>query len=166
MSEFYNRVKKICEENEKVAMFIDMDGTIAEYVVFKEGTITNETKGVFLNSKPIKIIIDELRKIKDIENIDLYILTLAKSTIIVEEKKEWLRKYVDFIDENNWIIINKQKGEYSKENRSHIKADKMEEKLEEYDKVILLDDEHLILREAQKQLKDKCQVFHISSVIV
>ena len=97
-------------------MFIDMDGTIAEYTVFKEGTITNETKGVFLNSKPIKIIIDELRKINDIENIDLYILTLAKSTIIVEEKKEWLRKYVDFIKESNWIIINKQKGEYSKEN--------------------------------------------------
>ena len=166
MIDFIKKVKKICEENKKVAMFIDMDGTIAEYTVFKEGTITNETKGIFLNSKPIKIIIDELRKINDIENIDLYILTLAKSTIIVEEKKEWLRKYVDFIKESNWIIINKQKGEYSKENRNHIKADKIEEKLKEYDKAILLDDEHTILREAQKQLKDKCQVFHISSVIV
>ena len=49
MDIFYNRIKKICEDNKKVAMFIDMDGTIVEYTVYPEGAITTETKGKFLD---------------------------------------------------------------------------------------------------------------------
>ena len=31
MDKFYENIEKICEDNEKVAMFIDMDGTIIVY---------------------------------------------------------------------------------------------------------------------------------------
>lgn len=47
MSIFYNKINSICKENKKVAMFIDMDGTIVEYVVYPEGSITTESKGKF-----------------------------------------------------------------------------------------------------------------------
>lgn len=40
MDIFYNTVKDICEKNTKVAMFIDMDGTIVEYPVYLEGEIS------------------------------------------------------------------------------------------------------------------------------
>lgn len=166
MNIFYNKIKKICEENNKVAMFIDMDGTIVEYPVYRDDEITNKSEGLFLKQEPLTIIIDELRKINEIKNIDIYILTLAKSIIIVEEKKQWLKKYIDFIDESNWIILNKETDGYNKENRDIIKAIKIKEKLKNYDCSILLDDDHKILKETQKELKDKVYVFHISSAII
>ena len=124
MDIFYNKIRKICDENEKVAMFIDMDGTIVEYTVYREGEISTSTTGKFLNGQPINVVINNLKRISEIKNIDLYILTLSRSHIIVQEKKQWLKKYVDFIDEKNWIIINKEANEYNKENRDYIKSQK------------------------------------------
>lgn len=166
MSEFYNRVKEICSRYKKVAMFVDMDGTIVEYVMYPDKTITTKAKGMFVNNKPIKIIIDELREINEIQNLDLYILSMARSYIIVEEKKEWLKKYIPFIDEKNWIIINREAGDYNDENRSRIKAEKIQEKLKEYDHTIFLDDDHKVLQGAMNLLKDKCDIFHVSSAII
>lgn len=166
MSIFYEKIKKICEENNKVAMFIDMDGTIVEYPVYQDADITINSKNLFINQEPVKVIIKELNEINKIKNIDLYILTLAKSNIIVEEKKKWLKKNVSFIEENNWIIVNKEQGEYNKENRDYIKGNKIKEKIKEYDYAILLDDDHKILKQTQLELGKKCKVFHISSAII
>ena len=91
MDNFYNEIKKICDKNSKVAMFVDMDGTIVEYPIYLKGEISTSTRGKFIDGRPIKIVIDKLRKINEIENIDLYILTLAKTSIIAEEKKVWLK---------------------------------------------------------------------------
>lgn len=41
--EFYNRIKEICKKHKKVALFVDMDGTIVEYRVFPENFVTTET---------------------------------------------------------------------------------------------------------------------------
>ena len=96
----------------------------------------------------------------------LLILTLSRTLKITEQKKEWLRKNVPFVKENNWIIITKEINEYSKENRDIVKAEKMNEKCNEYNKLILLDDDHKILKETQKMLGDYGRVFHISSILV
>lgn len=166
MDNFFNTIKTICYENSKVAMFIDMDGTIVEYPIYLNGEISTNTRGKFIDGRPIEIIINKLRKINEIANIDLYILSLAKSSIIVKEKQEWLKKYVDFIDEKNWIIIDKEKGEYNKDNRDIIKVQKMQEKMNKYDYMILLDDDHKILKQAKEELKDKGSAYHISSALI
>lgn len=165
MDIFYNEIKKICDENSKVAMFVDMDGTIVEYSIYLKGEISASTKGKFIDGRPIEFVIDKLRKINEIENIDLYILTLAKTSIIAEEKKVWLKKYVDFIDEKNWIILDKEKGEYTSENKYWKKAEKMKEKTG-YDCMILLDDDHKILKETKGELQDKGYAYHISSALI
>ncbi len=85
---------------------------------------------------------------------------------ITEEKKEWLKKYVPFIEEKNWIIITRELNEYSSENRDIIKAQKIKELKEQYDYSILLDDDHKILKEAQKMLDTKFSPFHISSTLI
>ena len=161
-----NQVEEICNKNKKVAMFIDMDGTIVEYVIYGSEKELINSKNNFLDAEPINIVIDKLRKINKIENIDLYILTLAKTTRIEQEKKEWLKNNVEFIDEKRWIIINKEKNEYNKENRDYIKAKKMEEKLANYDSLIFLDDDHKILKKAKSELEGRINVFHISSALV
>ena len=166
MDKFIEKVDRICRENKKVAMFIDMDGTIVEYVIYGSEKELINSKNNFLNANPIDIIIDKLRKINEIDNIDLYILTLAKTTRIEEEKKQWLKNNVGFIKKENWIIVNKEKNEYNKENRDYIKAKKMEEKLNNYDAFIFLDDDHKILKTAKKKLNEKIHVFHISSALI
>ena len=107
-----------------------------------------------------------LKDINEIPNIDLYILSLSKTLKITEEKKEWLKKYVPFIEEKNWIIITRELNEYSSENRDIIKAQKIKELKEQYDYSILLDDDHKILKEAQKMLDTKFSPFHISSTLI
>lgn len=166
MKEFYNKINQICNKNERVAMFIDMDGTVVEYIVYGEKEKLEKSVGLFSNAEPIDYVIKILEEINNIENIDLYILTLAKSSNIVKEKEEWLQKYMAFIDKSNWIIVNKETGEYTKENRDFIKAYKMKEKLPDYDFLILLDDDHKILKQTKKELGDKCNVYHLSSAII
>ena len=163
---FCEKIENICKRYKKVALFVDMDGTITEYKVYQSGFITNDTKELFLNAEPVNIIIDNLKAVNNIENLDIYILSLSKSKIINEEKKVWLKKYVPFIEEKNYIILVKEKGDYNQENRTIVKAQKMKNKLDEYDYVMLLDDEHKILRETQKELQDKGEVFHVSSAII
>lgn len=166
MKKFEDKIKNICKENKNVAMFIDMDGTITEYEVYPEELVTKNMNIGYSEYEPIECIINILKEINNIPNIDLYILTLSRNSKIVNEKKNWLRKYVNFIKEENWIFINKELGEYDKTNRNIIKAKKINEKIDQYDYAILLDDDHKILKETQKMLKNKVDVFHISSAII
>lgn len=161
--EFYNRIKEICKKHKKVALFVDMDDTIVEYRVFPENFVTTETKEVFLNAEPLEVILKNLEKINEIDNLDVYILSLARSFIIVEEKKQWLKKYAPFIREENYILLNKENGDYNAENREFIKSIKMMEKLNEYDYVILLDDDHKILKRILNEIGKNGEVFHVSS---
>lgn len=162
---FYDKVKEICEKNNKVALFVDMDGTIVEYEVLGDNYYKNEIKGVFLNAQPLKIVISTLYNLSKIENLDIYILSLSRSIMITEEKKQWLKNNAPFINEENYIIICRETGEYNSENRDYIKSSKMKERLKEYDYVVLLDDDHKILRKSKKELGGKGTVFHVSSVI-
>ena len=63
-------------------------------------------------------------------------------------------------------LVTKELGEYNKENRDTIKAEKMKEKLNKYNYEILLDDDHKILKETQKILGNNASVFHISAAII
>ncbi len=166
MKRFEEKIKNICKENKKVAMFIDMDGTITEFEVYPEELVTQNMNNGYSKYEPLEYIINILKEVNKIPNIDLYILTLSRNSKIVDEKKNWLRKHVNFIKEENWILINKELGEYDKTNRNIIKAEKINEKMNEYDYSILLDDDHKILKETQKMLKNKISVFHISSAII
>ncbi len=160
---FYNRISEVCKKHKKVALFVDMDGTIVEYSVFPDGFVTTETKEVFLNAEPLEVVLNNLKKVSEIENLDVYILSLARSFIIVEEKKQWLKKYAPFIKAENYILLNKENGDYNAENREFIKSIKMKEKLDKYDYVMLLDDDHKILRRALNEIGENGEVFHVSS---
>ena len=57
MSDFYNRIESICYKYKKVAMFVDMDGTIVEYIIHPFGSITTKSKGLFLYTRKVKQIV-------------------------------------------------------------------------------------------------------------
>lgn len=166
MSKFVNEIKEICKKNKKVDMYIDMDGTIAEYHLYNPEKISRKMEEEYLKNEPLKNVIDVLEEISKINNIEMYILSLSKTKKITEKKKIWLKKYVPFIKEENWIILTKEIGEYSNENRNEIKGKNIELRQKDYDKSIMLDDEQVVLREAKKILNDKIEVFHISSALI
>ena len=166
MSKFVNEIKEICKKNKKVDMYIDMDGTIAEYHLYNTEEISRKMEEEYLKNEPLKNVIDVLEEISKINNIEMYILSLSKTKKITEKKKIWLKKYVPFIKEENWIILTKEIGEYSNENRNEIKGKNIELRQKDYDKSIMLDDEQVVLREAKKILNDKIEVFHISSALI
>lgn len=166
MKRFINKIQDICKKNEKVAMFIDMDGTINEYEVYLEKAVAQQMEDNYMNTAPIQPIIATLNEINNIPNIDLYILSLSRTNNLTEKKQLWLKKYVDFIPKANWIIITKENGEYTKENRDFIKSLKMKEKINEYEHFIFLDDDHKILKEALEMFNEKINVFHISSALI
>ena len=166
MRRFINKIKGICEKNKRVAMFVDMDGTINEYEVYSEKTLSQQMEDRYMDTAPVQPIIDALKEINDFPNIDLYILSLSRTNKLTEKKKLWLEKYIDFIPKTNWVILTKENGEYNKENRDTIKAEKMKEKLNKYNYEILLDDDHKILKETQKILGNNASVFHISAAII
>ncbi len=163
---FVNEIKEICKKNKKVDMYIDMDGTIAEYHLYNPEEISRKMEEEYLKNEPLKNVIDVLEEISKINNIEMYILSLSKTKKITEKKKIWLKKYVPFIKEENWIILTKEIGEYSNENRNEIKGKNIELRQKDYDKSIMLDDEQVVLREAKKILNDKIEVFHISSALI
>ena len=63
-------------------------------------------------------------------------------------------------------VLTKETGGYNSENRDFIKPSKMQEKLNEYDHVILLDDDHKILRKSIDMLQNKADVFHVTSALI
>lgn len=166
MKKFIKKIKDICGKNKNVAMFIDMDGTINEYVVYSDTTVSKQMADNYSNIAPVQPVIDVLKEISHISNIDLYILSLSKTKKISEEKDIWLKKYVDFIPKEKWIVLTKENGDYNKENRDTVKPVKMMEKLKQYEHVILLDDDHKILKQSAEMLKDKADVFHVTSAII
>lgn len=165
MKKFVQRIADLCSENKRVAMFIDMDGTINEYIVFSENTVVKEMEDNYIYISPLSTVLKELEEIGNISNIDLYILSLSRTKNLTQIKKEWRKKYVSFISEENWIILTKENGDYTNENSEEIKAMKMQE-YTDYDHLILLDDDHGILKQTSNVLHNKVNVFHISSVFI
>lgn len=165
MKKFVQRIADLCSENKRVAMFIDMDVTINEYIVFSENTVVKEMEDNYIYISPLSTVLKELEEIGNISNIDLYILSLSRTKNLTQIKKEWRKKYVSFISEENWIILTKENGDYTNENREEIKAMKMQE-YTDYDHLILLDDDHGILKQTSNVLHNKVNVFHISSVFI
>ena len=165
MKKFVQRIADLCSENKRVAMFIDMDVTINEYIVFSENTVVKEMEDNYIYISPLSTVLKGLEEIGNISNIDLYILSLSRTKNLTQIKKEWRKKYVSFISEENWIILTKENGDYTNENREEIKAMKMQE-YTDYDHLILLDDDHGILKQTSNVLHNKVNVFHISSVFI
>ena len=86
MKKFIEKIRNICEKNKNVAMFIDMDGTINEYVVYSEATVSKQMEDGYTEIAPVLPVINVLEEISHISNIDIYILSLSKTKKISEEK--------------------------------------------------------------------------------
>lgn len=108
------------EDNEKYRLFIDMDGTLAEWRNFKyELTSFEDVQNVrnmiyqklnvenyFYNLKPQENIVNAVRNIVQNHNdsIDIYILSASISDVATNDKNRWLDRYLPEIDKEHRIF--------------------------------------------------------------
>lgn len=48
MQKFMEKIKQISKENEKIAIFVDMDGTIAVYNVYQDESVSKKMEDEYL----------------------------------------------------------------------------------------------------------------------
>lgn len=165
----YKLINDFAEVNKdkKIAMFVDMDGTIANLEIDINNDITKNTPNFFLNKRPLKTIINILEKVSKINNIDMFILSACAFSNQAVDKKQWLKKHAPFFKEENQIFVVKEKDNYTQTTKYQIKTQYIVNTLQKqnYDLAIYLEDEYLMLRYASKKLKNKLLCIHISNFI-
>lgn len=157
-------IKKIIEDNsKKIAIFVDMDGVVADYRFGEGENIKNNKPGLYLNKRPIHTTINNLKKLNDEIDCEMCILSSCLFKEQAEEKDLWLTKYMPFIKKENKIFILSENFE----SRKKLKIDKIREKLDsnECELAILIDDTHDILFLALSELKEKVIPFHVITLI-
>lgn len=159
---FMNKLNEIYQNNKKIKIFVDMDGTIVECLFDKDDSYKKE--GAYLKKEPIIPVMEQIDKIdKSFKNVEINILSCSRDEKMSKEKNEWIDKNIPYIKEDNRIFLekkgptedrNKVKGEYIK---NHILQDEL---------AILIDDDRNVLSEAQKIVGDSIIPIHVTSLII
>ena len=131
---FYELIQKQTK-NKKTRIYVDMDGVIASYDIGKPYD--------FENKRPLTTNIKTLSKINNLENTELFILSICKKDSQIKEKNNWLDKYAPFFQKDNRIIISKESNPNlsSKELKlNYLKSLKTD------NQIILIDDDNEIIK--------------------
>lgn len=91
----------------RTRLFIDMDGTLAVFTPVDEME-TLYQEGYFLNQKPHENVVEGVRLLMtEYKDIDVYILSsyLTDSKYALNEKNEWLDRYLPEIDTKHRIFV-------------------------------------------------------------
>ena len=135
-------LKEFLKKYDKIKLFIDMDGVIADYN-FGEAEH-------FDKKRPLYDSIKKLEAISKMDNIELYILSVTRKDIGINEKNIWLDKYVNFIKKENRIILSKEGKDKSS---AQLKSEYLK-KIKTDDTIIVIDDDPSILKEINKTNKN------------
>lgn len=145
------RLKEVADEFIEIkhfkddVIFVDMDGTVAEYYRLTkdlDGNIDFVNYNVFKYSKPVWEVIDKLR-ILEAEGKKICILSASPNNLCNEDKLEWLEKYLPFIKkEDVFFCGNKQ--------FKHVFLGQLMKKFElKPEQVMVIDDDHEVLEKME-----------------
>ena len=104
--DFYNKINSIYQKNQNIEIYLDMDGTIVEFLLDNDNNFLKD--GEYLKKKPISPILDIMKKIKEkYPLIKFKILSCAGTNQMKKEKNEWIDKYIPCICNEDRIIFSK-----------------------------------------------------------
>lgn len=149
---FYNLIKEL-SKNDKLKIFIDMDGVIASYDFGKPLD--------FKNKRPLKTNIEVLKKVSLLENVELNILSVCRQNYQIAEKNEWLDINAPFFKKENRYILSKE------QNPNITTVDLKLQFLKNYktnDKMILVDDDNKVLSTISEEI-DNIILFQDSELV-
>ncbi len=162
---FIEELKRIiCEKKiENLGIFVDMDGVIADYRFGEGNNIINNIAGTYGNKRPIKTTINNLKEISKNVKCDMHIISSCLFKEQKEEKIDWIKENIPFINKNNVNIMISKNFELRKE----LKVEKVLEimKANKYDYSILIDDTHEILFLAIKKSEGRIIPMHVITLL-
>lgn len=140
---FYNLIKQI-SEGQKLILYVDMDGVIAEYDIAKIDLD-------FVNARPLLTNIKTLKMISELPNIELHILSVCRLDSQIKDKHDWLDKFANFFDFDKRVIISRESN-----NQTLTKDLKLNylKTLNKDEKIALIDDDNEILKTVKKNLEN------------
>jgi len=166
---FVEKIKGICRENEgkRIGIFIDMDGVLADYDIDGYQDIHLNTPNIFLKKRPIMTTINVFKELATINNLELYIVSACLFKNQATDKSLWIDENLSFIKNGNRYFVVKEIVKYTRETKPAIKVNCIKDVMDKegIDLGIYVDDEHLMLRQAQLDLGDKVMAFHISTLL-
>ena len=145
-----NEIKTMAKD-QKIDIYVDMDGVIAEYDFGRPLD--------FLNKRPLLGNIKVLEEISKIPNVEMHILSICKKDSQINDKNVWLDKYAPFFKKENRNVLSKET--YTDRSSSELKVDFLNN-VESFK--ILIDDDNGILKEVDKKVKN-ISLYQDSSIV-
>ena len=139
-------LKKYLEtfKDNKIKLFIDMDGVIVDYVV---GSTSD-----FHKRRPLTSSIEKLKEISKMKNVELFILSVTRMDEGYNQKQIWLNKYAPFFAENNRIILSRESNNYK--STPDLKSEYIKGIERDNSVLILVDDDPTVLKKMMETNKD------------
>ena len=145
-----NEIKTMAKD-QKIDIYVDMDGVIAEYDFGRPLD--------FLNKRPLLGNIKVLEEISKIPNVEMHILSICKKDSQINDKNVWLDKYAPFFKKENRNVLSKET--YTDRSSSELKVDFLNN-VESFK--ILIDYDNGILKEVDKKVKN-ISLYQDSSIV-
>ena len=131
-------------DNKKIKMFIDMDGVIADYEV---GVASN-----FDKKRPLTSSIAKLEEISQMDNVEMYILSITRMDEGYEEKNIWLDKHAPFFKKENRVIISRESNDFA--SSYDLKTSFLKDLKRDGSVIIVIDDDPIILKKIGETNED------------
>ena len=160
MDYFYNKIKEMAE-NRKVDIYVDMDGVVADYDLLNFESVKT-SPDAYLNKRPITTVINIFRNLSKLDNVTIYILSVAKQENQINGKLVWLSENMNFIPKSQINIIPRDTNGWTK--ASILKKEFLKSNYEKDNISLMIDDSHDVLKEV-KNLDIGIIPVHISTVI-
>ena len=139
----YDVLKKY--ENQKVRMYVDMDGVVADYDV---GIAAEYDK-----KRPLVSNIAKLKDVSEMPNVELHILSVTRMSEGIQQKNDWLDIFAPFFKRENRNILSREEVNFEK-NALELKYEFISTLERDDSQIIFIDDDPAILRKIDDDFDD------------
>lgn len=149
----------------KVYVFFDMDGVMAEYKSGERKDLLSNAPNFFINKRPINTVISQIKKLGANKNIEICIMSACYFKQQRQDKITWLKKNAPFIKQENIHIVVYEEEVYNQENKYQLKAKKIESLMNNKNAIIyLIEDDQRIIKETIKY-NQNIRAEHVSTIL-
>ena len=159
MSYFYNYIKNLGDK--EINIYVDMDGVVADYDVIGYEERKNN-KDIYLSKRPVMTTINVLKEIATLNNVNIYILSVARNNNQIDGKLLWIDENMNFIKKENINILPREKYGFKKAHE--LKKDFLKDNTNNNSINIMIDDSHQVL-DAILSLNMNIIPLHITSIL-
>ncbi|MBR1925306.1 MAG: hypothetical protein IJ837_00440 [Clostridia bacterium] len=154
-------------KNRKQLFLFDMDGVLAEHIPNEDVKARNNEQNLYANKRPIKSIIKIVKEFSNQKNVTIGILSSCNYQNQYEQKLEWLKKNVPFVNLKYVFIIiwTDELAKGSQEQKGAEKAkiilNLTESKI--FDDIFLIEDRHEFIKSVNKLIPNCAH--HLSEIL-